>query len=242
MTTTQQSAPTKEHLTIGRLVESLRDRHPDLSISKVRYLEEEGLLSPERTSGGYRKFSARDVHRLEIIMRLQEEHFLPLAVIKKKLAEFDSGKMPPELAGDAGDLLRISAGNQHAIDADEVSSVTGVSSEAIKELESFGLVNPKLTAQGKVYDSMDAEVLKIFRGLAAYGIEPRHLRMYGTFAQRESTFFSQIVLPAMRQAGNDPKERKKAIEALKELSSGTQQLHSMLLKRAMRDDFGEEAP
>ncbi len=229
----------KGYLTIGRLVEQLKDRFPDLSISKVRYLEEEGLLQPERTSGGYRKFSPRDIQRLEIIMQLQQEHFLPLAVIKKKLADLDVGRVPAELKETKGSMS-LPLLEAKEVPADEISSMTGVPSDVIRELESFGLLSPKQTAEGKVYDSTDVEVLKVCKRLGVFGIEPRHLRMYGVFAQRESSLFQQIVLPAMRQTGGDGKDKVSASKILEELSQGTEQLHHLLLRRAIREDFGDE--
>lgn len=232
----------KGHLTIGRLVQSLKGRYPDLSISKVRYLEEEGLLTPDRTSGGYRKFSPREVQRLEIIMRLQKEHFLPLAVIKRKLADLDVGKVPLELKGAGGSAkaLTLPLMDADTVAAEEIASATGVTAEAVRELESFGLIKSKQTADGKVYDSVDVEILKVCQRLSHFGIEPRHLRMYGTFASRESAFFQQIVLPALRQARVDGKEKQKISDVLDELSQGTQHLHSLLLRRAIRQDFGDE--
>lgn len=243
MTTTQGPEGSKTHLTIGEVVEKLKERYPDLSISKIRYLEDEGLLTPERTSGGYRKFSPRDIQRLDVIMRLQTEHFLPLAVIKRKLSDLDMGQVPAELQGAGGiDSLGMPPSDSEQVSLEDVLSATGLSSDTIGELETYGLVKPVKTAQGRVYDSLDVEILKACRGLSQFGIEPRHLRMYGTFAQRESAFFSQIVLPAMHQAGTDEKGKRKMGDVLRDLSRGTQHLHALLLRRAMREDFGDESP
>jgi len=215
----------KGYLTIGRLVESLKDRYPDLSISKVRYLEEEGLIQPERTGGGYRKFSPRDVQRLEIIMRLQKDHFLPLSVIKKKLADIDAGRLPAELKGSTTrQPLALPLSDGGSVPAEEIASATGLPSETIRELESFGLVRALTTQAGKVYGAADVQVLKVCRRLSQFGIEPRHLRMYATFAQRESSFFQQIVLPAMRQPAADAKEQAKVADVIEELRQGTEQL------------------
>lgn len=239
---TKGAQETKGYLTIGRVVERLKERYPDLSISKVRYLEEEGLLSPERTGGGYRKFSPRDIQRLEIIMRLQGEHFLPLSVIKRKLADLDSGKVPVELeGGGAGEVLRLPLGETAVTSAEQAVAATGLSAATIKELESFGVVKSRQTGEGRVYDSIDIEILKTCKRLAQFGIEPRHLRMYSTFAERESAFFSQIVLPGMhhhQEPETEARERKRIVTVLEELSQGTQQLHSLLLRRALRDEFG----
>lgn len=243
MTKTQGDERSKPHVTIGRLVSQLKGRYPDLSISKVRYLEDEGLLTPERTGGGYRKYSPRDVQRLEVIMRLQTEHFLPLAVIKRKLSDLDGGRVPPELAGPGGlEGLGSPLSESDAVRADEVVSATGLSAETIAELETYGLVKPTKTPDGTLYSGLDVEVLKACKRLAHFGIEPRHLRMYGTFAQRESAFFSQIVLPSRHQAAPEEKEKNKIRDVLGDLLQGTQHLHSLLLRRAMRDDFGDEAP
>ncbi|RJQ54353.1 MAG: MerR family transcriptional regulator [Actinobacteria bacterium] len=231
----------KGYLTIGRLVATLKPRYPELSISKVRYLEEEGLLNPERTEGGYRKFSPRDVQRLEIILRLQGEHFLPLAVIKRKLADLEIGRVPSELTGSSSSSpLTLPLGETEDVPAEEISSVTGLGPETVRELESFGLVRPRQTPEGKVFRAADVEILKVCRRLSQFGIEPRHLRMYGTFAQRESSFFQQIVLPNMRQPAGEGKENTQVSEVLAELSRGTEQLHHLLLERSIQEDFGDE--
>jgi len=243
MATAQGHEGPNVYLTIGRVVERLKERYPDLSISKIRYLEDEGLLSPERTSGGYRKFSPRDVQRIDVIMRLQTEHFLPLAVIKRKLSDLDMGRVPAELEGAGGvDSFGVPTSETEQLSLEEVAAATGLSPDTIGELETYGLVRPTKTAQGKTYDSLDVEVLKTCNRLSHFGIEPRHLRMYGTFAQRESAFFSQIVLPAMHQAGTTDKGKTKIGDALRDLSRGTQHLHALLLRRAMRDDFGDDSP
>lgn len=239
----QSGADEKGYLTIGRLVETMKDKYPDLSISKVRYLEEEGLLTPERTAGGYRKFSPREIQRLEIIMRLQQEHFLPLAVIKRKLADLDAGNVPAELSeiGASVRTMTLPLEDATVVAAEEVAAAVGVSPEVVREIEAFGLVKAKETSDGKAFDALDVEILRACQRLSRLGIEPRHLRMYGTFAQRESAFFQQIVLPASRQRQREGKDAEKVSEVIDELSQGTQYLHNLLLRRAIRDDLGEAA-
>ncbi len=225
------------YLTIGRLVDTLKGRYPDLSISKVRYLEEEGLLEPERTAGGYRKFSPRDVQRLEIILRLQKDNFLPLSVIRRKLAEIDVGRVPVELKESGSMTLPLT--ETRDVPAEEIAAVTGMGADAIRELESVGLVKAKQTPEGRAYDATDVEILKVCKRLSQFGIEPRHLRMYGTFTQRESSLFQQIVLPSMRQPSGDGKEKETAADVIEQLSQGTEQLHHLLLRRSVREDFGD---
>lgn len=225
-------------MTIGEVVKRLGSTFPDLSISKVRFLEEEGLIVPQRTQGGYRKFTQNDVKRIELILKLQREHFLPLAVIREKLAEFDRGKMPAELrpsTGGAGEPVALPLDDAETVMVEDVPSTLGLPISFIEELAEFGLVEILEGDQGPEIDRLDVQIAHAAWDLRKFGVEPRHLRMYETFAERESAFFSQILMPTFRH--RTPETRQKLVDTLGELTGMTAELKSHLLRRALGQTF-----
>lgn len=229
----------RDYMTIGEVVDRLKGAYTDLSISKVRFLEEEGLVSPERTAGGYRKFTAADVARIELILRLQREHFLPLAVIREKLADYDKGKLPAELRGAADGVvetggLRLEEGGDN-VPLTDVPSALGLPTSFINELAEFGLVSPVEGEHGKELTRGDIQIAHVCWDMRRFGVEPRHLRMYETFAEREATFFSQILMPAFRH--RTAETRQKLAETLGELTGLSEQLTAHLVRRALTRQF-----
>ncbi len=227
----------RDYMTIGEVVDALADRFPDLSISKVRFLEEEGLVSPERTAGGYRKFRADDVTRIEHILRLQKEHFLPLAVIRERLADYDKGKIPSELKGAKTALpsAAVDGGAGETVRIDDIPASLGLPATFIKELEEFNLVRLVDGERGREITASDIQIAHVCWEMRRFGVEPRHLRMYETFAERESTFFSQILMPTFRH--RTPETRLKLAETLGELSDQTRELTALLLRRSLARVF-----
>jgi DNA-binding transcriptional MerR regulator len=228
----------RDYLTIGEVVEALESAHPDLSISKVRFLEEEGLITPERTAGGYRKFSSDDVGRIEMILRLQKDHFLPLAIIRDKLADYDKGKVPPELRGGMSgrsEKVSLPLENAETVLVEDAPTQIGLPVSFVKELEEFHLIELVDGSHGSEITRADVNVLHAAWDLRRFGVEPRHLRMYETFAEREATFFAQILTPAFRH--RTPETRQKLIEALTGLSELTGQLKGDLLHKALGAHF-----
>ena len=224
----------RDYLTIGEVVQRLQGPYPDLSISKVRFLEEEGLVAPERTQGGYRKFSQGDVARVEMILRLQKEHFLPLAVIREKLSDFDRGRIPPELARAGVGVsapLPIMAEKEGPLALEEAPASLGIPVSFIRELTEFGLVAIATGESGDEISRTDVQIVHAAWELRRFGVEPRHLRMYENFADRESAFFSQILMPAFRHRTADTTQ--KLAETLVELGALTDELKSRLLRRAL---------
>jgi DNA-binding transcriptional MerR regulator len=225
----------RDYLTIGEVVQRLQGAYPDLSISKVRFLEEEGLVAPERTQGGYRKFSQSDVARVEMILRLQKEHFLPLAVIREKLSDFDRGRIPPELArAGVGQTapLPLMAEEEGPLPLDEAPASLGIPVSFVRELAEFGLVAVVRGESGSdEITRADVQIVHAAWELRRFGVEPRHLRMYENFADRESAFFSQILMPAFRHRTADTNQ--KLSETLVELGALTDELKSRLLRRAL---------
>jgi len=228
----------RDYLTIGEVVQRLEPTYPDLSISKVRFLEEEGLITPERTAGGYRKFSSNDVARIEMILRLQRDHFFPLAVIREKLADVDRGRIPAELQrGPVGvaEPLPIAGSDDGPLPVDDIPSALGIPVSFVRELAEFGIVHLETSDAGEAVERADIASLHAAWDLRRFGVEPRHLRMYDTFAEREAALFTQILMPAFRH--KTAESRQKLAETLSELGSLTDELKGRLLRRALAKAF-----
>jgi DNA-binding transcriptional MerR regulator len=226
----------RDYLTIGEVVERLSGRYPDLSISKVRFLEEEGLISPQRTPGGYRKFATTDVERIEAILRLQRDYFLPLAVIREKLAEMDRGHMPDELrrAGEVPGMPgRVPDGEAVALSG--AANALGMPDGFLRELIDFGLVTTQSGAEGQEITPSGVRIARLAWDLRRYGIEPRHLRTYVNGADREAALFGQVLTPAYRHKGAEG--RTGLAEALSDITKATDELKTELLERALEDTF-----
>lgn len=227
----------RDYMTIGEVVESLQPAHPDLTISKIRFLEDEGLVTPERTPGGYRKFTTADAARVDIVLRLQKEHFLPLAVIREKLKDMDRGKVPPELRPMVAHAQAVALPMDKAdtISMSDVPAMLGFPISFVRELAEFGLVSIISSPDGEQISRGDIDTAHVCWDLRRFGVEARHLRMYQTFADREAALLSQILTPAYRH--RTPETRAKLVDAIGELSALTEDLKGHLLKRALSDVF-----
>jgi DNA-binding transcriptional MerR regulator len=230
--------PTRNYQSIGEVLVSVKTEFPDITISKIRFLESEGLIDPERTPSGYRKFYDKDVDRLKSILRMQRDEYLPLKVIKERLLAHESpdGEVEVDAAGQAGsavgeeDLAEPPTGLQMSIE--EMSAATGIDRDRIRELESFGIVCAHGPEAARYYDGDDYIVLSIVKDLFHYGVEPRHLTMYKHFAKRESDFFESIVMPQLRQ--RNPEARRAAVMSLTELAKASRKLKQALLRTNLR--------
>jgi DNA-binding transcriptional MerR regulator len=279
----------RSHLSIGEVLALLQQEFPDVTISKIRFLESQGLVDPERTPSGYRKFYENDVERLRWILRQQRENFLPLKVIKDKLSDgtgldaevvpmdleranpdrgapvptdrsAPSGPVAPEpAAGPASMRPAPAASGMEAsqtaetagrregtavmgLDSDwadasltgeELAEATGASEMLIHDLDSFGMIDGDRVG-GEVYYGPEAlDVARIAVAFARYGVEPRHLRLYLTAAQREAAFLDQIVVPLRMQ--RNPEARQRATRAVQEMTELGQNLRALLLARELRD-------
>jgi len=210
--------------TIGAVCERLRAEFPDISISKIRYLEDQGLLSPKRTRGGYRLFSDDDVERLETILRLQRDEFLPLRVIRQSLA------MPgAERTKRRAQNLRDA---EDEVDIGELCERAGISVELARQLEEYGLLLPRIEAGERVYREGDVDVAVACSRLARFGIDARHLRAFRTAAGRQSALLEQLVAPALRS--RNPERRKAALDDLETLAGVSQELAQLLFMRDLR--------
>ncbi|MGE5635590.1 MAG: MerR family transcriptional regulator [Nocardioidaceae bacterium] len=224
-------------LTIGAVVKQLEREFPDISISKVRYLEDQKLLSPRRTPGGYRLYTAGDVERLRTILRLQRDEFLPLRVIRQELA---SGRADPEVTrGVASEQKRALRRSTFAVRGpgslyrlEDVLDDTGADRALVKELEDFGVIRGERRDGELLYDDTEREIVRAVTELKRFGVGGRNLRVFRTSADREAALLEQILAPALRS--RNPERRKEAVEALENLATVASHLKHLLLIRDLR--------
>ncbi|HEX2398119.1 MAG TPA: MerR family transcriptional regulator [Solirubrobacteraceae bacterium] len=233
-------APRQRPLTIGAVCKSLAQEFPDISISKIRYLEDQKLLSPRRTPGGYRLYAPGDVARLRTILRLQRDEFLPLRVIRQELAagRTDAGVRGGSGGRDGG-LRRTSVTVRERVPAytlEEVLEETGAEERLVRELEEFGVIRGEVRAGVKRYDDTEREIVRAVTELARHGVAGRNLRVFRTSADREAALLQQILAPALRS--RNPERRKEAIETLENLAAVATHLKHLLLIRDLRKIAG----
>ena len=212
----------------------LNTNFPDITISNIPFLEGEGLLDPERTPSGYRKFYREDVERLRLVLRMQRDEYLPLKVIKERLDQKSDEPRGRKKVGNLQDkdeaLAAPATGLQMTVG--ELAAATGVDPARIQELESFGIVCSHGLNGNRYYDGDDFLVVSIVKDFFKYGIEPRHLAMYRHFAEREATFFEQLITPMLRQ--KNPDTRRTAVENLTDLTALSRKLKQALLTSNLR--------
>jgi DNA-binding transcriptional MerR regulator len=231
----------RKALTIGAVCKILQGEFDDVSISKIRYLEDQKLLSPRRTSGGYRLYSQSDVERLRTILRLQRDEFLPLRVIRQELAS--GGDLV--LGGD-GDRKPASGAVRRAILVDtsrtyltleEIVEETGAREELIAELENFGIVQPEQRDGKTVYDETDREIVRAANELSRVGVGARNLRVFRSSADREAQLLEALLGPSLRS--RNPDRRKEALQSLESLAATVSHLKHLLLVRDLRRLAGD---
>lgn len=285
------SDATRGHLSIGEVLSLLQDEFPDITISKIRFLESQGLIDPERTPSGYRKFYESDIARLRWILVQQRENFLPLKVIKERIerGELDeelstdgdadhsaadhsasgrgeSAPRPsPELGldpaapsatpdddGDRGDDRGRGAARaareavrtapldpgtaSMALSREELADAAGITPAEVADLERFGLLSGRTIGPTVLYDESALGVARLAAGFLRHGVEGRHLRMYKVAAEREASFFQQVVMPLLKQ--RNPAARQQAVETLGELAEMGEGLRAAMLHHALRDYLG----
>jgi DNA-binding transcriptional MerR regulator len=217
-------APSRRRLlTIGTVCNRLQDEFPDVSISKIRYLEDQGLLNPRRTQGGYRLFSEDDVERLETILRLQRDEFLPLRVIRQEL-EAGAGKRRRRRS-------MVDAGEEE-LDLEELCERAGIKADRARELEEFGLLESRLEDGQRLYAESEADIAAACEALARFGIDARNLRAFRNAADRESGLVEAVIAPALRS--RNPERRQAALGDLQRLGQSAQELADLLLRRNVR--------
>jgi DNA-binding transcriptional MerR regulator len=246
--------------TIGEVLNQLKEEFEDITISKIRFLESEGLIYPDRTESGYRKFSDDDIDRLRFILTAQRDHYLPLKVIREQLERLDAGHpaergpAPPasvaspaddhsgrraaeiaaalEAAVSSGDsLLLDQPAAQVALSLREFCDATGLDAAQVRALRDFGIVGDR-GQDGATFDGDDLLAARAARDLLKLGLEARHLRMYAQFVDREVALFEQLVTPLLRQ--RNPEARRQARRQLDKLGTLTGRMKRALLVRALR--------
>jgi DNA-binding transcriptional MerR regulator len=223
----------------------LQPEFPDISISKIRYLEDQKLLTPRRTPGGYRLYSPSDVARLRTILRLQRDEYMPLAVIRQELAagrtveesSSSSSASTPAPKADGrpapGRRITVSVRPGGALySLDDVVDETGAEARLVGELEDFGIIKGEIRDGTRWYDETDREIVRAVKELAPYGVAGRNLRVFKTSAEREAQLLNQILAPALRS--RNPERRKEAMEALENLAAVASHLKHLLLVRDLR--------
>jgi DNA-binding transcriptional MerR regulator len=215
--------PRKEKaLTIGAVVKQLEREFPDISISKIRYLEDQKLLSPRRTPGGYRLYGPADVDRLRTILRLQRDEFLPLRVIRQELAAGrtdtdtpQSAPAPEPRAVRRATVALRAPGSLYRLE--DVLDDTGADPSLVKELEDYGVIKGERRDGEQLYDDTEREIVRAVTELKRFGVGGRNLRVFRTSADREAALLEQILAPALRS--RNPERRKEAVEALENLAA-----------------------
>lgn len=228
---------------IGQVLELLREEFPGVTIPKIRFWEDQGLVKPERTAAGYRKFADEDVERLRYIARMQRDHYLPLKVIGEHLDAMDRGLEPPEIESTVPVVPKVAIASDGMPPAEtfrrrsdlrvsrrELLKLAEVDEDLLGQLEQFGLVRP-LPGTGH-YDSDALVIAQTARELADFGLEPRHLRAFKTAADREVGLVEQVVAPLRR--GRAETAGARADEAVSEMAALSVKLHATLVKAGLR--------
>ncbi len=231
---------------IGDVLAALRPEFPDVTISKIRFLESEGLVSPQRTSSGYRKFSHADVERLRYVLACQRDQYLPLKVIRDHLEAIDRGLEPPSSGSGEGprvpralvsadglpssDTFRPSASDVR-LSRKELLESSGLDDALLGQLEGYGLISKR----GSHYDGDALSVASTVAEMAAFGIEPRHLRTFKVAADREVGLVEQVVTPLLRQ--RDPDSQQRAEDTIRQLSALSVRLHASLVKAGLASEL-----
>lgn len=230
-------------MNIGQVLDLLRGDFPGVTISKIRFLEDQGLIKPERTPAGYRKFSSSDVDRLRYILRMQRDHYLPHKVIGEHLDAIDRGLEPPAIDGVVPTVPRVAltsdglpspesfrSTNDVRLSRRELIKIAEISEDLLVELERFALISPR-TGTGH-YDTDALVLATTARQLADFGFEPRHLRAFKTAADREVGLVEQVVAPLQR--GRDAAAQGRAEDAVSEIAALSVRLHATLVKTGLR--------
>jgi DNA-binding transcriptional MerR regulator len=222
--------PPDGSMTIGAVCDLLKADFPSISISKIRYLEDQRLISPKRTPGGYRLYSPLEVERLRTILRLQRDEFLPLRVIRQELESSTTGAF--SVANQAKQLKRAQLAEPaptRRYATDEILATTGAPATLLRALEEYGLV----AGRGGGYDETDREVVQTALELSAYGVEPRHLRLFRVAAEREAGLLQQLLTVGLRS--RNPERRREALDALENLAALASHMRHLMLISELRE-------
>ncbi len=228
-------------LTIGEVLNQVRSEFDDISISKIRFLEAEGLIVPSRTKSGYRKFSSSDVEKLRYILRMQRDHYLPLKVIKEHIEAIDRGLKPeideiekPKVPSGLVDLNQLGIKKSNIrVTRGELIANTSITDQDLKESEDYGLI--KVLADKRHYDDIAVKTARVIAALSGFGLEPRHLKFLKSGSDRESSLIKQVASPMSRSKRPDAGEQ--ALEMMREISNLTNQLHFILVSSTLDEEI-----
>lgn len=227
------SSRTAEPQSIGEVITTLRSEFPELSVSKIRFLEGQGLIEPARSASGYRLFSPEDVQRIAFILREQRDHYLPLKVIKSRLASWDRGDEPTDLASSGPPPESYFASSGLSMTPDELCKAAGLSSRHLDELVAHGLLAPQELPNGKtVFKDDDLAIARAARRLIRQGLEGRHLRAIRLAADREVELLHQLVAPLLRH--RNPENRRRAAEILADTAHAGAELGEAIVRNRTR--------
>ncbi|PMC75882.1 MULTISPECIES: MerR family transcriptional regulator [unclassified Brachybacterium] len=221
----RQSAAGGARLSIGQVLQLLRDEFPDLAHSKLHYLESEGLIQPSRTPSGYRKYSREDVERLQFVLRAQRDRFWPLKVIKEHLLEHGVDSEVTSIASRPGPSATL---QPVRLDRRGLLREAAVEDDFLTELEQFGM----LQADALFYGAAELEIVRAARALADVGLHPRHLVMVRTSAEREAHMIRSVARP--RSRSGDAAARGEAEDLARDLAESMNSLHAALLRTTLR--------
>ena len=228
-------------LTIGEVLNQVRSEFDDISISKIRFLEAEGLIVPSRTKSGYRKFSSADVDKLRYILRMQRDYYLPLKVIKEHIEAIDRGLKPeideiekPKVPSALVDLNQLGIKKSNIrVTREELIANTSITDQDLKESEDYGLI--KVLADKRHYDDIAVKTARVIAALSGFGLEPRHLKFLKSGSDRESSLIKQVASPMSRSRRPDAGEQ--ALEMMREISNLTNQLHFILVSSTLDEEI-----
>ncbi len=230
------AVPARAYLSIGEVLNRLRGDFADITISKIRFLESEGLIEPQRTPSGYRKFTTSDLERLRYVLLAQRDQYLPLKIIKDNLDAMDRGLQPATISGVPHPALGLATidgemapsafaeVSEMRLSRDELLKNSGLSDDQLVELESYALIAPR----GRHYDGDALAIAKAVTEMASFGIQARHLRSFKSAADREIGLIEQVITPLTRQKSSESKAR--AEEVQKEIASLSIRLHAALVR------------
>jgi len=246
-TDSDESETGRDHKSIGEVLTLLQDDFPDISISKIRFLESRGLVEPHRAPSGYRKFGSDDVERLRWILTMQRDHFLPLRVIKERLDRGDTAvgadleleadlAVPATPAGLKSTRFREPLPDDDGLDPSELSRMAGLSAQQLDQLVQFGLLEPRDTPNGPRYSGDELRVAKAAGAFLLHGIEPRHLKAWRVAAEREAGMLEQIVVPITRKGSSNADH--KAREVADELVDMGNVIREAIIVKSLRSRLG----
>lgn len=218
--------------TIGQVINQLKQEFPDVTVSKLRFLESEGLISPARSSSGYRVFADSDIERIRYVLRQQRDHFLPLKVIKSKLTAWERGEEPTVSPASGAPPESYFATTGVRMSADELARAAGVPVDLVGRLVEHGVLSPAVGDGGSAFGDDDLAVARAASRLVGHGLEARHLRSFLVAANREIDLFAQLTGPLLRH--RSPSNRRQAAEILADSAQAARELQDAMVRSQLR--------